>query len=379
MNRPLRVLIVEDSADDTMLLLRELERGDFAPTYRRVDNPSEMRDALAFGMWEVILADYTMPHFSGGSALAQARRSGLDLPFIIVSGSIGEDVAVAAMKAGAHDYIMKTNLGRLVPAVERELREAEIRRERKKADQRLAERVVEIEALNARLARQQEELATFNDLVTHDVSNFSMTLLGIVERLLARAEGPLTTGQEQLLRRANRQGLILSHLAENARRMAQLRRDGNSGERIPMRLSPMIRRAVETLRQMHFDRDFKVEVDCPDDMEVAGNSSLEIVFLVLLDTAVRQAPSDRTFELRIRAAAQGDALRVSVANGGRFDEEARLRLLERDPSAAPRTGAALGLTLAREIVETMGGCLEAPVPENGREGLPELVLSVPRK
>ena len=135
----LRVLIVEDSEDDTLLMVRELGRGGYQTDYRRVDSAAELRQQLAQEDWHLVLADYRIPRFSGLKALELVREMGLDLPFILVSGAIGEETAVAAMKAGAHDYIMKDNLVRLVPAVERELREAQERRQRRKAEERLRE------------------------------------------------------------------------------------------------------------------------------------------------------------------------------------------------------------------------------------------------
>jgi diguanylate cyclase len=141
MTTPLRILIVEDSEADTELLLRELQRGGYAPEFERVETPAGLNSALARQSWDLIVSDNAMPHFDGLHALKLTQETGLDIPFIIVSGSIGEDVAVAAMKAGAHDYLMKGNTARLLPAIERELREARMRQERRLADetiQRLA-------------------------------------------------------------------------------------------------------------------------------------------------------------------------------------------------------------------------------------------------
>ncbi|MBI2843287.1 MAG: response regulator [Armatimonadetes bacterium] len=140
MNIPLRILIVEDSEDDTMLLVRELKRGGYDLTYERVDTKEAMSAALDRQTWDVIISDYVMPGFGGLDALKLAKERSLDLPFIVVSGKIGEETAVEAMKAGAHDYIMKDNLARLVPAVERELRDAEVRQERRRAQQELRAR-----------------------------------------------------------------------------------------------------------------------------------------------------------------------------------------------------------------------------------------------
>ena len=135
----LRVLIVEDSEDDTLLLTRELRRGNFDPVYERVDCPEAMSSALDSQTWDLVLADFSMPYFRGDVALAMLRERGLDIPFIFVSGTIGEEAAVAAMRVGANDYIIKGNLKRLIPAIERELNEAEARRKRRQTEQALIE------------------------------------------------------------------------------------------------------------------------------------------------------------------------------------------------------------------------------------------------
>ena len=136
---PLSVLVVEDSEFDARMLIGLLKSGGFIPTFKRVETASEMVEALNHEKWEVILADYNLPEFSAPKALEVLRNTKLDIPFIIVSGGIGEDTAVAAMRAGANDYLMKGNLARLVPAVERELRDAAVRVSRRKAIKELRE------------------------------------------------------------------------------------------------------------------------------------------------------------------------------------------------------------------------------------------------
>ena len=139
MSRPLRVLLVEDQENDALLVLRALRAGGFQPESKRVDSPEAMTLALDQRSWDIVISDYSMPKFSGPAALALLRESGLDVPFIVVSGTIGEEVAVAMMKAGAHDYLMKGHLTRLAPAVERELQDAEQRRQRRQAEHSLHE------------------------------------------------------------------------------------------------------------------------------------------------------------------------------------------------------------------------------------------------
>src|SRR2546423_9427732 len=125
MGKPLRVLMVEDSEDDALLVLRELRAAGYDLTHERVDAAGALEAALDRHPWDLVIGDYSMPHFSGTAALAMLRRRGLDVPYICVSGTITEELAVAAMKAGAHDYVTKGQLKRLLPAIERELREAQ--------------------------------------------------------------------------------------------------------------------------------------------------------------------------------------------------------------------------------------------------------------
>ncbi len=135
---PLRVLLIDDSADDAELVLLALQRGGYAPESTRVDTAEGVRRALrADPPWQIVIADFSMPGFDGLSALAMVRRHDPDLPALLVSGEVGEETAVKAMKAGASDYIMKGNLARLAPAIERELREADERRRRRQAEQAL--------------------------------------------------------------------------------------------------------------------------------------------------------------------------------------------------------------------------------------------------
>src|SRR4051794_14704686 len=151
MATPLRVLIVEDCPDDAELMVLELRRGGFDPSWQRVETAGELRAALARGPWEVVLWDYTLPGFDGPAALALLQETSQDLSFIVVSGTIGEQQAVRMMKAGADDYLLKGSLARLAPAVERTLREAADRRARRAAE-------VERDRLLAHLRLQIERL-----------------------------------------------------------------------------------------------------------------------------------------------------------------------------------------------------------------------------
>jgi two-component system, cell cycle sensor histidine kinase and response regulator CckA len=149
MNRILRVLHIEDSELDVELLRRDLTGAGYALISERVETPAAMRTALETKPWDVILCDYSMPQFNAPAALNLVKEMGFDIPFIIISGKIGEEVAVKMMQAGAHDYLLKDNLVRLVPAIERQLEEAKNRRDRRRAEASLKASEMESRALFA--------------------------------------------------------------------------------------------------------------------------------------------------------------------------------------------------------------------------------------
>ena len=149
MSAPLRVLIVEDSEGDCQLIMRELRRGGYEPEFRRVDDADHFAAALAAGGWDIVLSDYHLPGYSGLTAIHTLRQSGSDVPCIIVSGAIGEDAAVSALRDGADDYVMKDRLARLPLAVEQHLAEAAARRERRRMGDEVRRRNAELAALQA--------------------------------------------------------------------------------------------------------------------------------------------------------------------------------------------------------------------------------------
>lgn len=182
----LRVLFVEDSEDDAALTLRQLKKGGYAPTHKRVDTPEAMRAALEARDWDIILSDYTMPEFSGPAALALLRSMDIDLPFIVISGAMGEESAVELMKSGAHDYIMKDSLVRLVPAIERELREAEVRRARRRAeaDLRLSAKVFESSVEGVMITDHQANILRVNKAFTQITGYSEADVIGKKPNLL---------------------------------------------------------------------------------------------------------------------------------------------------------------------------------------------------
>jgi signal transduction histidine kinase len=168
MAKQLRVLIVDDVEDDARLIVRELRNAGLSPSFTRVANREALTEQLE-ARWDVLLCDYSMPGFSAFEALKLVREAGVDLPFIIVSGTVGEARAVEVMRAGAHDYVFKSNLSRLPLAIERELREADNRRERRKLQEQLL------------LAERMASIGVVAAGVVHEINNPLTVLMGSAE------------------------------------------------------------------------------------------------------------------------------------------------------------------------------------------------------
>src|SRR2546428_6439489 len=221
----LRPLLVEDSEDDAALLLRELSRSGYEPIWKRVDTSEGMKNALDEEAWDIVFADYAMPQFSAPAALALLQESGLDLPFIVISGTVGEDVAVATMLSGAHDYLMKGNLTRLGPAIERELRQAEMRKGKKRAEDALQQHVEELERSNA-------ELEQFAYVASHDLQEPLRIITNYCDLVQKRYRGKLDADADEFLGFAAEAANRMRELVRGLLAYARVRHDARELEEI---------------------------------------------------------------------------------------------------------------------------------------------------
>ncbi len=186
MKRTLNLLLIEDSEDDAELILEAITSSGFEVTHKRVETKPDIASAVGSGQWDIILCDFAMPKVTAPEALKIVKDSERDIPFIVVSGSIGETVAVDLMKSGVNDYIMKDRLARLGPAIERELREAKNRRKRHFAEE-------ELKKWAEHLARSNEDLQRFAYVASHDLKEplrmVSLYIQLLEEEISGRIDG----------------------------------------------------------------------------------------------------------------------------------------------------------------------------------------------
>ncbi|MEW6443171.1 MAG: response regulator [bacterium] len=339
MSKQLRVLIVEDSEDDTLLLLRELRQGGYDPVFERVERASSMKEALERKRWDIIVSDYVLPSFSGLAALVILKESGLDLPFIMISGKIGEEIAVGAMKAGAHDYLAKSNLKRLVPAVERELREAEVRRERKRAREQLRESEKRLRDLSSKLLVAQEIERRRIARALHDSITASLSALKFrIERMMREWPGPAQAQLRDLV------SSVKDMVEETRRIMSDLRPSILDDLGIVPALNWFCREFEKTYSGIAILKQIDVEeTDVPDPLRTP-------IFRIIQEALNNVAKHSKAVSVRLSLSKSDRGIDLSIRDDGQG--------FHLDPKAPPkesRTG--LGLVGMKERAELSGGSM----------------------
>jgi signal transduction histidine kinase len=253
--KSLHVLIVEDSEDDAALLLAELRRGGYVVTWSRVDNARDLVAQLAIGHWDLVISDHNLPQFNAPEALRLVRERAGDLPFIIVSGSIGEAQAVAGMRAGANDYLLKGQLARLGPVVERELAEAAQRRKREEAEQALRHTEEQL-----RQAQKMEAVGRLAGGIAHDFNNLLTAIIGYSELLLSEIPktAPLREDIEEIRKAGGRAAGLTQQLLAFSRHQVLEPRVVNLNEIISN---------VEKLLGRLIGEDIEVRIDLDSELQ----------------------------------------------------------------------------------------------------------------
>ena len=353
MGKPLRVLIVEDSENDALLLLRELKRAGYEPVHERVYTALDMNTALEKQYWDVIISDFVMPQFSGLEALKLVQGKRLDIPFIITSGKISDDTAVISMKAGAADYIMKDNLTRLGPAIERELQEKLVRGEREKVSKSLKEREEEL-----RILRKIDQLKDeFIGLVSHELRTPLTVILGALNTIMTEEDRLSRKDIKQLIGDAYYEAETLSDILANLLELARAQANRLQINEEPVNIRETIDTVVKKMSQQILPR--QVNIVCEKSITVnADRVRLQRILHNLLDNAVKYSSSGNKIEVLVKKLNNEVLIGVkdrgigipSELQGKLFEPFQRL---EQQNNKA--TGTGLGLVVCRRLVEAHGG------------------------
>jgi signal transduction histidine kinase len=362
--KPLRLLLVEDSDDDAYLVIRELERAGYQPHCLRVEKREVFVQALKEQAWDVVISDHTLPEYGGMQALADLTAIGKDIPFILISGTIGEEVAVRAIKAGAQDYVLKGDLTRLPVAVEREVRESAVRGERARMRERLviSERMASAGMLAAGVAHEINNplaIAVVNtDLIADAVARLRTATGTGGSRAVSGSSGFLSEIQEPLV-----------DAREALERIRDIVRDVKLFSRPDdQTTSPVdVRRVIESSIRMawneirHRARLVKDFGEVP--LVQANESRLGQVLLNLLVNAAHAMPEGHVDLHEIRVATKtgaGGRVLIDVADTGcGIPPENLTRIFDPFFTTKPvGVGTGLGLAICHGIVTELGGRLE---------------------
>lgn len=372
MKTALNVLIVEDSPEDAELVVRNLERAGHELVHERVDTAEAMQEALIRSNWDLIISDHRMPRFSSLAALKVYHQNNLNIPFIVVSGSIGEETAVAAMKAGAHDYIMKDNLARLAPAVQREVQEAEMRCQKAKGDENLRESNAHLEKALGELREtqqqvvQQERLRALGQMasgVAHDFNNGLTKILGFSDLLLTSPEkinNPVKVREHvQMISAAAQDAVgVVNRLREfyRPRRATETFQATNLNELVQQ--AALLTEPRWKGQAQANGVAINMRTDLQDIPLITGDQSdLRETLTNLIFNAVDAMPQGGTITLCTRPVDQQVMLEVRDTGTG-MTEEVRLRCLEPFFSTKGARGTGLGLAIVYGIVQRHGGSID---------------------
>ena len=361
--RPLRVLIADDSEDDAFLLLRALRKAGYEPDFERISNGPAMQAALQRREWEIVISDFEMPGFGGLEALEVLKRSGKDIPFILISAVLSEETAVAALKAGAHDYMMKRKFARLGPAIERELRDVKTR-----AARRTAEAALKQSEEQFRHTQKIEAVGRLAASVAHDFNNIITAILGHSELLLRQLEpgNALRKNVEPIEKCAHMAATLTKQLLAFSRKDASSPRVLQLNDVI-LNLEKMLHRLIGA------DIKFQTVIDPQAGTIKADSGQMEQVVMNLVVNARDALPNGgnltiTTANVRVDGPASGlgaditpgDYVLLSIADSGiGMSDAVKARLFEPFfTTKPPGKGTGLGLATCFGIVKQNGGHIQ---------------------
>jgi signal transduction histidine kinase len=348
MRRILRVLVVEDSDNDTQLILSELRRGGYVIDYERVETRSAMQAALVRGHWDIILCDYAMPQFSAMDALMTLKASGLDIPVIVISGAVGEETAVTTLKAGAHDFILKGRFARLIPAIERELQDAHIRDLHRKVEEERKNLIVRLETINAEIER-------FTYAAFHDLRAPLVTIKGFLGALEKDLEANRLEEVQKDIQRIAGAANKMDELFSDLLKLIRVGRVIKPPEEVD--LHQLARESVQTLEALIHSKNITVHVS-PDLPTVYGNrEQLGEVLEHLIENAAIFTNEQANPVIEIGTNMRdGEQVIFVRDNGQGIDPRYHNRIFNLFETLDPNMkGTGIGLALVKRIIAVHGG------------------------
>ena len=362
---PLRALLLEDNEDDALILGRHLRQGGYELDFERVETPVDFEEALDRGGWDVVFADYVLPGYGGLSALKSVQRRELDLPFIIVSGKIGEETAVKAIKAGAHGYVLKSNFVRLASVVDRELRAWQERVDHRRTEEQLQLQSVALAERTLELERSNRELEEFAYIASHDLSAPLRVIAGYIGLFVHRHGDSVDAQARQLLESAARGTERMQRLIDDL--LVYSLASGNALELADVDVAEVIREVLEDFSTQIAETTADIAVG-PMPRIQSSYGPLSQVLHNLVGNSLKFANGSPP-HIEISASKLAAAWRFSVRDNGIGIEpqhvETAFRMFQRLHGATyPGTG--IGLALSKRMVERLGGELwHEPAPGGG--------------
>ncbi len=367
--RPLHVLLIEDQEDDELLLRRRLSEA-FDLTLERVDTADGMRHALAASQqWDVVVSDYSMPSFSALDALRILHEDGRDLPFFIVSGTVTDEMAVSAMRAGAHDYVMKDNVHRLKPAIERELKDAAHRRARRLAEaerDKLLSRERDLREAAEAAARLKDE---FLAVLSHELRTPLTSILGWA-RMLRLREGR-NPSVIQSVDAIERNGRTMTRLVEDLLDLSAILSGRLQLHPRLVDFSALVGSGVDAVAEMAYDKEVMIDTAVAESCFVRGDADrLKQIVVNLLSNAVKFTPKNGRIRISLERSPSEVILAVRDTGVGipsDFLPYVFDRFRQADSSASREFGGlGLGLSIVRQLAQMHGGRVAAESEGAGR-------------
>ena len=356
----IRVLMVEDSETDTELILRELRKSGLSPVHRRVETREQMREALRNGSWDVVLCDHNLPEFNSADACSVLKAVAPNVPFIVVSGAIGEEQAAALMKMGVNDYVMKGNLKRLAPAITREIQEAWVRADKLKAEKELHAKERELWQTEQELhmAQKMDSLKDeFIGMVSHEIKNPLTIIIGSLK--VAESKEIEPNERFELINNAAESAGALAEMVDNLLELSRYQSKRLNLQTNPTRIEDVIYNVIARFKNR--SPIHRIVKDVPSGLPLATFDKIRIDRILnnLIENAIKYSPNGGDIKVTVQLEKSQFVISVSDQGIGISTEDInklfkpfeRLSVQNKYDIA----GVGLGLRVGQILAEAHGG------------------------